>query len=127
MAFFSSLGFGFEAKYTNEMAACMIVGEDSFVMLLTAATFQGFAPNPICDGFTSTEALTSLSCSSRSEVDALILAAKEAGGSTYAEPKDYGSMYSHSFQDLDGHTWEFFYMAPEVDPKPKQNAKNGHY
>jgi predicted lactoylglutathione lyase len=33
-----------------------------------------------------------------------------AGGSTYSKPKDYGFMYGHGFQDLDGHVWELFYM-----------------
>jgi predicted lactoylglutathione lyase len=35
-----------------------------------------------------------------------------AGGKTYAEPKDYGFMYQHGFQNLDGHIWEVFYMEP---------------
>jgi predicted lactoylglutathione lyase len=25
---------------------------------------------------------------------------------------DYGFMYGHGFQDLDGHVWEVFYMDP---------------
>ena len=29
-----------------------------------------------------------------------------AGGSTYKEPQDYGFMYEHNFQDLDGHIWD---------------------
>jgi predicted lactoylglutathione lyase len=26
-----------------------------------------------------------------------------AGGTTYKEPQNYGFMYGHGFQDLDGH------------------------
>ena len=32
-AFFSALGFSFNPQFTDEKAACMIIGADSFVML----------------------------------------------------------------------------------------------
>jgi hypothetical protein len=35
-----------------------------------------------------------------------------AGATTYSDPKDYGFMYGHRFQDLDGHIWELLYMDP---------------
>ena len=35
-----------------------------------------------------------------------------AGGTTHAEPEDYGFMYQHGYQDLDGHIWELVYMDP---------------
>jgi len=34
-AFFSALGFTFNPKFTDENAACMVVNDDAFVMLLT--------------------------------------------------------------------------------------------
>jgi Predicted lactoylglutathione lyase len=34
------------------------------------------------------------------------------GGNTYHPPRDYGVMYGHGFQDLDGHIWELMYMDP---------------
>jgi predicted lactoylglutathione lyase len=37
-----------------------------------------------------------------------------AGGTTIADPKDYGFMYHHGFQDLDGHIWELIYMEPSA-------------
>ena len=37
-----------------------------------------------------------------------------AGGTTYNEPKDYGFMYGHGYQDLDGHLWELIYMEPSA-------------
>lgn len=33
-AFFSQLGFTFEPKFTNEQAACMVIGENIYAMLL---------------------------------------------------------------------------------------------
>jgi uncharacterized protein len=40
-----------------------------------------------------------------------------AGGATYSEPKDYGFMYQHGFQDLDGHIWEIFFMDESAFPQ----------
>lgn len=40
----------------------------------------------------------------------MVVKAIAAGGITYKEPTDMGSMYQHGFQDLDGHLWEIFFM-----------------
>ena len=108
--FFTKLGFSFNAQFTDETATCMVVSEDIFVMLLTEAKFKEFTPNPICDATKSTEVLVCLSSESREEVDKMIRNAVAAGGTTYNEPQDYGFMYSHGFQDLDGHIWETMFM-----------------
>ena len=42
-AFFSALGFPFEARFTDEKAACMILAEGrAYVMLLTEPFFDDF-------------------------------------------------------------------------------------
>jgi predicted lactoylglutathione lyase len=112
--FFTKLGFSFNAQFTDETATCMVVSEDIFVMLLTEAKFKEFTPNPICDATKSTEVLVCLSSESREEVDKMIHKAVAAGGTTYNEPQDYGFMYSHGFQDLDGHIWETMFMEPSA-------------
>ena len=112
--FFTKLGFSFNAQFTDETASCMVVSEDIFVMLLTEAKFKEFTPNPICDATKSTEVLVCLSSESREEVDKMISNAVAAGGTTYNEPQDYGFMYSHGFQDLDGHIWETMFMEPSA-------------
>ena len=112
MEFFTELGYQFNAQFTDETAACMIVSEDIYIMLLTHPKFKEFTPKAICDATKSTEVLVCLSCESREKVDILVRKAVAAGGTTYAEPKDYGFMYQHGFQDPDGHIWEVFYMEP---------------
>ena len=112
--FFTKLGFSFNAQFTDETATCMVVSEDIFVMLLTEAKFKEFTPNAICDATKSTEVLVCLSSESREEVDKMIRNAVAAGGTTYNEPQDYGFMYSHGFQDLDGHIWETMFMEPSA-------------
>ena len=48
-AFFSSLGFSYNPAFTDETAACMLVGEQAFVMLLSREKFAEFAKLPIAD------------------------------------------------------------------------------
>lgn len=114
--FFTKLGFTFNPQFTDETATCMILGESNFVMLLTKEKFATFTPNPISDARKTTEVLMALSYDSREEVDEQVRLAIEAGGNTYSEPRDYGFMYSHGYQDLDGHIWEVFYMDASKFP-----------
>jgi uncharacterized protein len=110
--FFGKLGFKFNAQFTDDTGACMIVSEDAYVMLLTHPKFKEFAPHAIADANQSTEVLVALSCESRAKVDEMVAKAVAAGGRIYSKPNDYGFMYGHGFQDLDGHVWEVFYMDP---------------
>ena len=114
MEFFTKLDFTFNPQFTDETAACMIVGEDIFVMLLTHDKFKAFTPKAICDATKSTEVLIALSAESRAHVDSMVRKAVAAGGTTYNQPQDHGFMYGHGFQDLDGHIWELFYMEPSA-------------
>lgn len=112
IAFFTKLGYKFNPQFTDATATCMIVSDSIFVMLLTEAKFKTFTPKAICDATKSTEVLLALSCESRTKVDELVRQAVAAGGTTYSESQDYGFMYQHGFQDLDGHIWELLWMDP---------------
>ncbi len=112
--FFTQLGYTFNPQFTDETAACMIVSDDIFVMLLTEDKFRMFTPKTICDATKSTEVLVCLSCENREKVDAMVHKAVAAGGTTYSEPQDHGFMYGHGYQDLDGHIWELVYMQPDA-------------
>lgn len=112
MEFFRRLGFAFNPQFTNDAAACLVIAENIYTMLLTEKMFAGFAPCPVGDARKSTSVLVALSRESRAAVDNMVQRAVAAGATTYREPQDLGFMYSHCFQDLDGHVWEFFYMEP---------------
>ncbi|PCE23290.1 glyoxalase/bleomycin resistance/extradiol dioxygenase family protein [Paraburkholderia acidicola] len=114
-AFFSHLGFEFDPKFTNDQAACMIVGEDIYTMLLVKPFFQSFTHKTLCDPAQSTEALVCLSCDSREEVDRLVAKAVAAGGKVPRAPQDYGFMYGHGFEDIDGHMWELVHLDPNAE------------
>jgi uncharacterized protein len=111
-AFFAGLGFSFNPNFTDETAACMLVGEHAFVMLLTREKFAEFAKHPIADPTTHTLALYAFSVSSREEVDTVSAAALAAGATEADDAEDYGFMYSRSFFDLDGHGWQVMWMDP---------------
>lgn len=113
-AFFSALGLNFEPQFTNEQAACLILGENIHAMLLVKDLFKSFTRKSLCDPKESTEALVGLSCGSREEVDALVAKALAAGGTVPRAPQDYGFMYGHGFEDIDGHIWELIYMDPNA-------------
>ena len=108
--FFSKLGYKFNPQFTDDTAACIVISETIFVMLLTHSKFRDFTPKSICDTTKSAEVLLCLSCESRLQVEDLVAKAVAAGGSIYANPKDYGFMYQHSFADPDGHQWELIRM-----------------
>jgi uncharacterized protein len=112
MEFFSKLGFEFNPKFTDENAACMIVSQEAYVMLLTEPFFKTFIKKELCDAQRQTEALFALSCESRAEVDQLVDAALAAGGQRAGDSQDHGFMYAWSFYDLDGHHWEVLWMDP---------------
>jgi predicted lactoylglutathione lyase len=110
--FFAQLGFSFNPRFTDATAACMEVGEQAFVMLLTGETFAKFSKLPIADATTHALALYCFSVSSRDEVDAVSAAALAAGGTEADDAEDHGFMYSRSFFDLDGHGWQVMWMDP---------------
>ncbi len=112
--FFSKLGFSYNLKFTDDKAACMVLSEEGYVMLLSVPFFKTFMKKEVCDTSAHTEAIIALSCTGRAEVDDLVNKAIAAGGEHAMEPQDHGFMYSWSFRDLDGHHWEVFWMDPEM-------------
>jgi len=118
-AFFESLGLSFNAQFSNDQGACLVLGENLFAMLLTREFFKSFIDKQIADSRQTAEVLTCLSCESRAEVDALIAKAVKAGGKAHRQPQDHGFMYGHGFEDLDGHIWELAFMdMSAVPPQP---------
>ena len=111
-AFFAKLGFSFNPAMTDENAACMLVGEHAFVMLLSREKFAEHSKLPIADPATHALALYCFSVASRDEVDTVSDAALAAGASPADDPEDYGFMYSRNFFDLDGHGWQVMWMDP---------------
>ena len=110
--FFTKLGYTFNQQFTSPEATCMIVSDTIYVMLLVESYFQSFITKKIADTKTTVEALIGLSAESKEAVDKLVDTAISAGGTQTKDPQDHGFMYTRTFEDLDGHVWEIFWMNP---------------
>ena len=112
IAFFKTLGFLFDPKFTDDSSACMVISEHNDAMLLTHKKFKMFANKPISDAHAATEVLIALALGNKAEVDSMIENAIKAGGREPRPKQDHGFMVQRTFEDLDGHTWEPFWMDP---------------
>lgn len=123
VAFFSALGFAFNAEYTNDRAAAMVVNEDAVVMLLVEDFFTAFTGQPVPS---TREAVLALSADSPAEVDDLVGRALAAGGASAMDKLVDGPMYGWSFLDPDGHQWELIHMDLDDAPQEAPQDAQGH-
>jgi predicted lactoylglutathione lyase len=56
--------------------------------------------------------MRALSLDSKDQVDRMFESALKAGATEARDAMDYGFMFGRSFNDLDGHIWEIFWMDP---------------
>ncbi|MEU9715733.1 VOC family protein [Streptomyces sp. NPDC047976] len=111
-AFWEKLGYSFNPQFTDHTAACMVVSDSIFAMLLTEEKFKEFATKPVADASKTTEVMVALSADSREKVDEVVDAALAAGAVEPRPVMDLGFMYGRTFEDLDHHVWEFVWMDP---------------
>lgn len=114
--FYTKIGFTINPQFSDETAACVVITEDIYAMILTHAKFKEFTPKEISDATKTSEVLTALSFESKEKVDEVFNNAIQAGGSEANPVSDYGFMYTRSFNDLDGHIWEAFWMDINAAP-----------
>lgn len=110
--FYKALGFSINPQFTDETAACVVISEEIYVMILTFDKFKQFTNKEIADGHNTTEVLNALSFDTKEEVDDMAQKAIDAGGKE-VRSEDLGFMYTKAIEDLDGHIWEIFYMDPD--------------
>ncbi len=112
MDFFKSMGYRFNPQFTDNTAACLVISDDIYAMLLTHNKAKEFTKKDIADATKTTEVLVTLTVDSREKVNQLVDKALMSGGSKARDPEDYGFMYGRSFNDPDGHIWEVIWMDP---------------
>lgn len=115
--FFESLDFSFDERFSDDKAACMVVSEQAWVMLLERDRFADFVTKPVADANEATALTVAVSAESREAVDAFAETALGAGATPAKDPQEYGFMYQRSFHDLDGHLWEVMWMDPVAAEK----------
>ena len=112
MAFYKALGFTFNAQFTDDTAACMVISEHNYAMLLTHAKWKTFTSKPIADTHKTASVAIALALESMKAVDDMVEKAVQAGGKEPDPKQNYGFMVQRTFEDPDGHTWEPFWMDP---------------
>lgn len=113
-AFFTALGWTINPLFTDENAACVVMEEDKYLMVLRRDFYQGFLEGTgkqVGDAATTSLALISFDLPSREDVDAFVERAEQAGA-RIGKTAELGFMYQRQFDDLDGNHFEPFYMDP---------------
>ena len=112
VAFYEATGATKNPQFSDDTAACMVISDTIYVMLLTHPKFASFTTRHIGDR-SSVHALLCLSCDNKDAVLAQLDAAVKAGGTPDPTPEqNYGFMYGRSYEDPDGHIWEIMWMDP---------------
>lgn len=117
IAFHTAMGFTQNLQFSDHTAACMVISEENYVMLLTHDKFTGFSRAGIPDAHTLPGFMVALECKDRAEVDAMVTAGIAAGGTEPTPANDLGFMYQRTLADPDGHRWEPFYMDMSAMPQ----------
>ena len=112
--FFERLGYSFDPQFTDDNAACLVISDTIYCMLLTTVHMERFVPKgkTIADATKTTETLLAFSFDSKDAVNAIYDKAISAGATECRLAEDHGFMFSRSFNDLDGHIWEVLWMDP---------------
>lgn len=110
MDFYTKIGFTNNPAFTDDTAACMVLTEDIYVMLLTHKKLSEFTRKPIIDAKKTVGAINSISLDSLAEMNDMADAALNAGAAEPNPMQDYGFMQQRSFEDPDGNHWEVLYM-----------------
>ena len=111
-AFYEALGYRINPNFTDENAACVVLDDNLYFMVLTREFLGTFTDKEIIDPKTHAQMAVSLTCESREAVDQMMTKALAAGGSEPREAQDYGFMYSRDLEDPDGNILGYLYMEP---------------
>ena len=111
-AFYEALGFTINPNFTDENAACVVLSDTIYFMVLTREYLGTFTDKQIIDPKTQAQVSIALTRDSREEVDDVLAKGLAAGGSEPRPAQDYGFMYSRDLDDPDGNNLSFLFMEP---------------
>ena len=110
--FYTALGFTINPLFTDENAACVVLGDNVYFMVLTREYFGTFTEKEVIDPKTQAQVTIALSRDSREDVDDVLAKGLAVGGTEPREAQDYGFMYSRDLDDPDGNNHSFLFMEP---------------
>lgn len=104
-----SLGFEVDPMFAAEPDMELVkLSSTVYVMLNSESRFESISRKGLVDTSRQAEAVLQLRVDSRKSVDDIVDAALSAGCTAIHPPNDVEPIYGRSFQDLDGHNWDFF-------------------
>ena len=115
--FYTALGFTINPMFTDENAACVVLDDNIYFMVLTREYLGTFTDKQIIDTTTQAQTSIALTRDSRDEVDAALAKGLAAGGTEPRDAQDYGFMYSRDLEDPDGNILGFLFMEPAAVEK----------
>lgn len=111
-SFYEALGYTINPLFTDENAACVVLDDNVYFMVLTRDFLATFTDKQVIDPKTHVGAMVALSRDSREEVDEIVAKGLAAGGSEPRPAQDYGFMYSRDLEDPDGNILSYLFMEP---------------
>lgn len=111
-AFFEALGWTINPAFSDENAACVVITEHHYLMMLKPEFFSQFTDKPIANPRESCQVEVAFDVDSRDAVDAMMERALTAGGREPKDAQDHGYMYGRDFEDPDGNLFSVFWMDP---------------
>ena len=111
-AFYEALGFSINPAFTDDNAACVVLSDTIYFMVLTREYLGTFTDKEIIDPKTQAQVSIALTRDSREAVDEILAKGLAAGGTEPREAQDYGFMYSRDLDDPDGNNLSFLFMEP---------------
>ncbi|MCI1752323.1 MAG: glyoxalase/bleomycin resistance/extradiol dioxygenase family protein [Flavobacteriales bacterium] len=117
-AFFEALGYSFNAQFSSDDVAALVISDTIYAMLHTPTSMLRFLPTgkTAADATKHTEVLLAISLESKDAVNGIFEKAIAAGATECRPTQDHGFMYGRSFNDLDGHIWDVYWMDLSLIP-----------
>ncbi len=110
MEFFRAIGYSFDERFCDKSSACLVISDTIYAMLLTEDKMKEVMPQDVVDAVKSSKAVNAVAVESKEKVNEIAEKAKKAGSPVVRDPEDYGFMFHRSFNDPDGHFWNFIWM-----------------
>lgn len=111
--FYSKLGFKPNKGFDKETdLTSFLFGNDEFIMhFFQKDRLKQAMEGEIADLTKGNEIIFTLWADSKEEADQWAKEVREAGGTIFSEPKEFGEgYYGFGFADPDGHKWNVFHM-----------------
>ena len=112
--FYQHIGWELNPLFTDDNAACVVIDEHAYLMVLNRDFFSTFTKKAIGDPHTSTQVQTAIALDSRAAVDEFLEKVLAEGGTEPKEPQEDGFMYSRDFEDPDGNEFSVLWMDPKA-------------